>query len=53
MFTILNEFDKKNNLNSDEFIKNYVLKTKKRKKEKEKEKKNLILNYIQDCKDFY
>ena len=34
VFTILNEFDKKNNLITDEDIKNYVLKMKKNKKRK-------------------
>ena len=34
VFTILNEFDKKNNLISDENIKDYVLKNKKKKKRK-------------------
>ena len=34
VFTILNEFDKKNNLNTDDDIKNYVLKMKKNKKRK-------------------
>ena len=34
VFTILNEFDKKNNLFSDENIKDYVLKNKKKKKRK-------------------
>ena len=45
VFTILNEFDKKNNLISDEIIKNYVLKkekTKKKKKRKRKQKINIV-----------
>jgi len=38
VFTILNEFDKKNNLISDENIKDYVLKIKKKKKKNKRKK---------------
>ena len=55
VFTILNEFDKKNNLISDEIIKNYVLKkekTKKKKKRKRKRKQKINIEYQRRLQGF-